>query len=177
MCVIPPSPDGRLLSGTLKDLIGASAEVAVAVRNVRIAALGSIAELLPGVQRCRLVVAHLDARALGMSGDVSEDGRMRLTELLAYARADQLEVRSAAAERWEPDLSLFRFHDSAHFDACLMGAHYLMPLDHGIDWPLTCAFSNRTAVARAEAHFESLWNAAHDVRTAVVEALEQCLCG
>ena len=176
MCVIPPSPDGRLLSGTLKDLVGASVEVAFAVRHVRIAALGSIAELLPGVQRCRLVVAHLDARALGISGNVNEDRRLRLAQLLEYACTDQLEVRSAAAERWEPDLSLFRFYGSKRFDACLMGAHYLMPLDHGIDWPLTCAFTNRTAVARAEAHFESLWNAAHDVRTAVVEALEQCLC-
>ena len=60
----------KVIYNSIKDLIGASTEVAFAVRHVRIAALASIAEMLPGVRRCRVAVRKPKAAERLKTSDV-----------------------------------------------------------------------------------------------------------
>lgn len=176
LLLVPPSDGGALLAGTLQDLIGASAEIAFAVTHVRLAALETVVPLLATLQRCRLVLAHFNATGLSVPAALSAQRRDGLRQLLQHAHNAHFEVRSAGAGRWEPDISLFRFAGDSEFSACALGAHYLLPIDGDIEWPLTCIFTRTMTVRRAYEHFESVWQAAHDVRPALISTLEQELC-
>jgi hypothetical protein len=174
--IIPPSPGGKLLARTMRELIAASTEIAFAVARVRLSALESIARMIPELERCRLVLAQFTASGLILPHDVIHDRRDGLLQLLEYARSERIEVRSAGASRWEPDFSLFRLRADGD-SVCMLGAHHLLPAENDIEWPLTCVLTQRSAVKRAHTHFESVWQSAHDVKPAIVGILEQELCG
>ena len=175
LLIVPPSDGGAALAGTLQDLIGASTEIALAVRHVRLSALERVVPLLPMLRRCRLILGHFSAAGNPVSATINDNRHDRLCQLLEHARSARFEVRSAGAGRWEPDFSLFHLAGHADFSACMFGAHYLLPLDE-IEWPLTCVFTRAGAVKQAHRHFEHLWAAAHDVRPALISTLEQELC-
>jgi hypothetical protein len=176
LVMISGASEPTMVEATMRDLLGASSDVSLAVARVRLPALRRIVDVLESVDRCRIALARLDLHALDGSARADGADGQALERLLAYARSGRLEVRSAGAVRWDPDFSLFRMRDRRCGTFCLFGAHYLAPPQPELDWPLTCLIARRAAVGRVAAHFESLWNAAHDALGPVMEALEQQLC-
>lgn len=174
--IIPGTGSADLLQMTMRELIAGSRDVAFAIERVRLPALHMVADILPTLERCRMTLARLDAHSLDAGGRGDAEHRHSLERLLEFARSGRLEIRSAGAIRWEPDFSLFHMNDPACGTFCLFGAHYLAPPHAGIDWPLTCVISRRSAVRRAVQHYESLWAAAHDALGAVTDTLERQLC-
>lgn len=177
LVVIPGTGSADLLQLTMRELIAGSRQVAFAVERVRLPALHMVADVLPGLERCRMTLARLDAHSLGAAAPSSAAHRDSLQRLLDFARSGRLEIRAAGALRWEPDFSLYSMNDPACGTFCMFGAHYLAPPHAGIDWPLTCVFSRRSAIRRAVQHYESLWAAAHDALGVVTDTLERQLCG
>lgn len=174
--MIPGTTSAALLQQTMRDLIGASVEVAFAVERIRLAALHVIADVLPTAQRCRITLARLDASTLDARAPQMDAHRRGIERLLAFARSGRLQIRAAGTVRWDPDFSLFRMRNTELGTLCLFGAHYLAPPHAGIDWPLTCVLARPAPVQRAVQHYESLWAAAHDALGPVTETLERQLC-
>lgn len=177
LVVIDGAAEPALMETTMRDLLASSSDVAFAVERVRLPALHRVVDLLERVERCRLTLARLDAHMLDAPSGITETNRRSIERLLAFASSGRLEVRSAGAMRWDPDFSLYQMADRRLGTFCLFGAHYLAPPHAGLDWPLTCLLTRRTAVQRVAAHFDEMWAAAHDVIGPVTDTLERQLCG
>lgn len=177
LVVISGAAEPELMESTMRDLLAASSDVALAVEHVRLPSLHRVIDVLEHVGHCRMALARLELHHLGVGPRPDGADRKGVERLLAYAASGRLEIRSAGAMRWDPDFSLFRMADRRCGTFCLFGAHYLAPPHPALDWPLTCLLTRRAAVRRVAAHFEQLWDAAHDVLGPVVESLERELCG
>ncbi len=176
LVVIAGASEPALMETTIRDLLAAAADAAIAVEHVRLPALQRVIDALEKVDRCRLILARLDVHMLDAPATTPDSNRQAVERLLTYASSGRLEIRSAGAIRWDPDFSLYRMRDGRLGTFCLFGAHYLAPPHQGIDWPLTCMLTRRTAVRRITTHFEEVWSAAHDVIRPVTETLERQLC-
>ena len=104
------------------ELLGGAIEARFAVSRIRLAALDLTAEEVSDVERCRVLLGHLDAGTLLDGVGEALGAAARLAVLLDWIRSGRLEVRSAGVGSWTPDFSVY---DPVHLGsvviACMAG--------------------------------------------------------
>jgi hypothetical protein len=178
---------GRLLSEC------SSAEIAVG--SIRLAVLDLTEHETRGVERCRILLGRLDARAL--SDAALSDARIedQLRALLGFLESGRVEIRSAGLGAWSPDFSIYRgraatcdragdagragagdgagYRGGAATGACLVGAHYFREPPSPNGPAFTALLTDAHSIATALARFEALWERSHDVLEPVVSAVHR----
>jgi hypothetical protein len=159
-------------------LLGAADAVAIAVAQVRLAAVDLTAAETGHVRQCRILLGRLDAGELTSLGTHADRMREQLGGLLRFLRSGRVQIRSAGMSAWLPDFSVYEGLPATNGDpdaVCIIGAHYfrVSPVAQGPAF--TCALTDAAAVARARRRFDELWEDAHDVHPAVVAAIEEIL--
>lgn len=163
----------------LRTLIGALLERAAtadfAISRLRLDGLDLGGPELERLQRCRVLLGRLDARALeemmgGGHGPARQHHLRTLGEFLASGR---VEVRAAGVVAWNPDFSILGHLDGAPADAvALVGAHYFLrpfPID-GV--ALTTLHTDPATIAHLQTRFDEIWEEGYDVGEVVRAALE-----
>jgi len=153
----------------LRDVIGrllaAASDASIAVTNVRLALVDLTAAETAGVQRCRILLGRLDARAFdGMAPTPA------LAPLLRFIMAPHVEIRSIGLSGWSPDFSIYRGlrgTEGPVGDALLVGAHYFREPPCNGGPALTCLLRDAPSIQLAQNRFERLWSDAYDVADTV----------
>lgn len=156
------------LRQTLGSLMATARTADFAIAHLRLGGLDLEPSEAGGLERCRVMIGHLDAASLLDSQD-ADTGRIAM--LLAFTRSGRLEMRTAPHHAWNPDFSIFRGLPGGG-SAVLLGAHYF-----GRPYPLfglafTCVMTQPAPVLACSRRFEGLWDAGYDVLPAVIDALE-----
>ncbi len=165
----------------LRNLIGALLARATtadfAISRMRLDGLDLGGGELSRIERCRVLLGRLDARALEelMGGDSHGPARHHhLRALREFLASGRVEVRAAGVVAWNPDFSILDgLHDAPAKAIALVGAHYFLrpfPID-GVAF--TMSITAPPAVARVRERFEELWDQGYDVGEVVRAALEQ----
>lgn len=161
----------------------------IAVAHIRLAALDLSDRETGHVQRCRILLGRLEARALigvgdgdilnasrlvgvvagDRSGIVVNDERMRT--LLTFLESGRVQVRSAGLGAWSPDFSVYRGLPDG--DACLLGAHYFREPPSIRGPSFTVLLKERPCIAMVGARFDALWETSHDVMEPIVSAMHR----
>lgn len=164
----------------LRDLIGgllARATTAdFAISRMRLDGLDLGGGELGGIQRCRVLMGRLDARALDELMGGNNPGSARLHHLQAlreFLASGRVEIRAAGVVAWNPDFSILDgLRDAPASAIALVGAHYFLrpyPIE-GV--ALTMMIRAPTAIGRLRARFDELWEEGYDVGEVVRAALD-----
>ncbi|MBW3553862.1 MAG: hypothetical protein KY466_10135 [Gemmatimonadetes bacterium] len=138
--------------------------------RIRLAALDLSAREVGGVERCRVLLGHLDAGTLAdMAEAVPVSARARLEVLASWAGSGRLEVRSAGIAGWTPDFSVFRGPP----DTALLGAHYFGSSHPSVGPSFTATLDDPASIGLMAARFDELWGPGHDVLPAIRDVLER----
>ena len=154
------------LRQTLGRLLATARTADLAINHIRLAVLDLTESEAGGLERCRVMLGHLDPTVL----DPAAGGPANIRVLRAFARSGRLEIRTAPHHVWNPDFSVFHGLPDGG-SAVLLGAHYF-----GRPYPLfglafTCLMTRPSAVRSCVRRFESLWNAGYDVLPVVIDTL------
>ena len=154
-------------------LLSRSRELNLAAWRIRLAGLHLSPEALLAVDRIRVVLGELDgqrlaAEAEGMALSARRSGTVQA--LLKLLMEDRLLVRAAPLGGWSPDFSLF--HGKGSPTTLLVGPHWMeRPFPHR--GPALASLHSGPEVTQVERRFEELWEAAHDVKAAVMRMLTE----
>jgi hypothetical protein len=161
------------LRAVLGRLLATAERADFAVMNVRLAGVDLTPGEAGGIRACRFLLGRLDAASLPQQGA----DPLRMRGLRALVAAGRIEIRSAGLASWTPDFSVFRGvpGNGDASDVCVIGAHYFGMPPAATGPSLTCILSGARAVALAARRFEALWERAHDVSTAVIDAIDRLL--
>lgn len=133
----------------------------IAVSHIRMTAVDLTDRETVSVTRARILLARLEARALGELGP--DHGPLR-----RFLESGRVQVRSAGIGAWTPDFSIYR--GSCAGDVCLVGAHWFRePVVPGPAF--TAVLTDPESVATALRRFDELWRRGHDVLEPVIAAL------
>jgi hypothetical protein len=154
-------------------LLAAAGEADLAITHVRLSAVDLTPAEAGGIRRCRFLLGRLEAAALAQIGDGA--ARSHLVTLRDLLRSGRVEIRSAGLGVWLPDFSVYRGLPRGAFDGdtCIIGAHYFRAPHSALGPSLTCVTRRPEAVLLATRRFAELWQQAHDVRPAVMHAIER----
>lgn len=144
----------------------------IAIAHLRLAGLDLTPSETSTIERCRVLLGHLDACSLLDTPDGSAARSERAALLGAFARSGRLEIRTAPHYLWTPDFSVFAGLPQGRCVA-LVGAHYF-----GRPYPLfgaafTCVLTSSEAVGSCSDRFNTLWAAGYDVLPVVIDSLER----
>lgn len=161
---------------SLRQIIGrllASAQMAdIAIAHLRLAGLDLTPLEIAGLQRCRVMLGHLDASSLLDTARLSNEGHERPEVLRSFARSGRLEIRTAPHHVWTPDFSVFEGLPGNQCVA-LVGAHYFDRPYPRFGLAFTSVLTTGAAVHACRTRFDELWDAGYDVLTVVVDTLER----
>jgi hypothetical protein len=155
---------------TLGQLLARAKTADIAIAHLRVVGLDLTPSESGGLERCRVMVGHLDASVLFDAG-VDDDMHERLMLLLRFARSGRLEMRTAPHHAWNPDFSIFSGLPGDR-QAALIGAHYFGRPYPRFGLALTCVLDAPRALECCTARFDELWSAGYDVLPVVIETLE-----
>lgn len=155
------------LRHTLGNLMASAATADFAIAHLRLAGLDLQPFEVDGLERCRVMIGHLDAAAL-LAGDAADPAR--IGTLAAFAASGRLEMRTAPHHAWNPDFSVFRGLP-AGAAAVLLGAHYFGRPYPRFGLAFTCVLTQPAAIRACGRRFEELWDAGYDVLPAVIDTL------
>lgn len=157
---------------TLGRLLACARTADIAISHLRLAGLDLTPSEAGGLERCRVMIGHLDAAALLDSAHDSAMGRDRLRLLSAFAASGRLEMRTAPHHTWTPDFSVFEGirPDRA---AALVGAHYFGRPYPRFGLAFTCVLTQPHAVQTCRARFAQLWTAGYDILPVVTDTLHR----
>lgn len=148
----------------------ASAEAAdFAIGHLRIAGLDLTASEAGRLERCRVMIGHVDAAVLF---DDAGKGRDRIQLLRAFAASSRLEMRTAPHHAWNPDFSVFSGLPGGR-SVALLGAHYFGRPYPRFGLAFTCVMAQKTAVRACATRFEQLWSAGYDILPVVLDTLDR----
>ncbi len=157
-------PDLRVRFGLLAR---ESAEITVAARHIRLAAVDLGAEEAQGLARIRVVLSELSAGTFRSEAEtVMADPRRRAVaeRLHGLLASGALEARVAPMTFWTPDFAVF--HRDARPFAAVFGLHWFQqPFPHS--GPAFATVCGRTGAEHGARRFAELWSSAHDVTEAV----------
>jgi hypothetical protein len=166
-------PPLRTLIGTL---LARATTAEFAISRMRLDGLDLGGGELSRIQRCRVLLGRLDARALEelMGGDHHGPARRHhLRALREFLSSGRVEVRASGVIAWNPDFSILGgLHDAPAEAVALVGAHYFLrpfPID-GV--ALTTMITAPGTVDRVRTRFEELWEEGYDVGDVVRAALD-----
>jgi hypothetical protein len=163
------TPPLRLRVGRL---LAEADEAAFALTRVRLAVLDLGDEELGSLQRCRVLLGHLDATILHDAPDSA--GRRAITpafgRLLRFAASGRLEVRSAGLAGWTPDFAVVRRGPES---TALLGAIQFGNPELLTGPAFTAVVSDADAAALLRLRFDELWRGSHDVLPAIRQVLER----
>ncbi len=154
-------------------LLSRSRQLSLAAWRIRLAGLHLSPEALLSVEHIRVVVGELDgqrlaAEAEGMALSARRSGTVEA--LLKLLMEDRLLIRAAPLGGWSPDFSLF--HGKGSPTTLLVGPHWMeRPFPHR--GPALASLHSGPEVTQVERRFEELWEAAHDVKAAVMRMLTE----
>ena len=153
-------------------LLSECSRAEIAVGSIRLAVLDLTEQETRGVERCRILLGRLEARAL--SDLALSDARVedQLHALLAFLESGRVEIRSAGLGAWSPDFSIYRARAAAS-GTCLVGAHYFREPPAPGGPAFTALLTDAHSIATALARFEALWERSHDVLEPVVSAVHR----
>jgi hypothetical protein len=166
-------------------LLAACTTADIAVGHIRLAALDLSIPETERVERCRILLGRLEARALTGFGDADVlSGRRsiddaaasapideRMRTLLVFLESGRVQIRSAGLGAWSPDFSVY--HGVPDGDVCLLGAHYFRepPSTNGPSF--TALLKDPRCIAMVGARFDALWQRSHDVLEPIVSAVHR----
>lgn len=159
------------LRQTLGRLLASARTADLAIAHLRLGGLDLSPSEAGGLQRCRVMLGHLDAATLLGAPDDSS-GRAYLQILAAFVASGRLELRTAPHHTWNPDFSIFRGLP-ADRSVCLVGAHYF-----GRPYPrfgigFTGIMTHPGAVQLCARRFEELWEAGYDILPVVADTIHR----
>jgi hypothetical protein len=173
---------------TLRERIGRllseCSRAEIAVGSIRLAVLDLTEQETRGVERCRILLGRLEARALSDLALSDANLEDQLRALLAFLESGRVEIRSAGLGAWSPDFSIYRGRAAASDGAgyrgrapasgtCLVGAHYFREPPSPGGPAFTALLTDAHSIATALARFEALWERSHDVLEPVVSAVHR----
>jgi hypothetical protein len=164
-------PPLRALIGAL---LGRATTADFAISRMRLDGLDLGGGELDRLQRCRVLLGRLDARALEelMGGGHGPARQQHLRALGEFLASGRVEVRAAGVVAWNPDFSILSHLDGAPANAvALVGAHYFLrpyPID-GV--ALTTMHTTPASIAQLQARFDEIWEEGYDVGEVVRAAL------
>jgi hypothetical protein len=165
------SPDDfRSLFG---HLLLRSRTVDTAIHRVRLSAVDLSQRELTPLRRLRVLVAEANAQTVeGEAYALAADSQKRaaLARILGLLQRGVMEIRSAPLGGWSPDFSVFS--DESGPQSLLLGIHWFRrPYPHrGPAWAACFGAGEAT---RAQARFDEIWSAAHDIGPAVQRLMER----
>jgi hypothetical protein len=174
--------DGRTGPGAraaLGGLLARSTTADLAVGRVRLAAIDFRDADLASLDRCRVVLGQLDVHALidaAESATRSPVAGANVAVLRRFIGTGRLELRSAGASRWRPDLCVLRGAGLRRFSVgCELSivGHLGIGLDAERGSSLTCLLAGEDACRVTAGAFDRLWADAHDVLDVVAETLDR----
>jgi len=157
---------GRLLRGAHR------ADFAVA--RIRIAGIDLDDDEIGNLDRCRVLVAHLNADTLAEAADAGmlrPEHRRNVAVLLRFLDSGRLQLRAAGPGAWVPDFSVMH----GDHDTLILGAHYFGKPYLAVGPSFTCFTDKIHAVHGAARRFEELWQDGRDVLPAIRGTLEWAL--
>jgi hypothetical protein len=157
------------LRQTLGSLMATARTADFAIAHFRLAGLDLTPSEAGGLERCRVMIGHLDAASLLDSQDADS---ARIQMLIAFARSGRLEMRTAPHHAWNPDFSVFRGLPDGG-SAVLLGAHYFGKPYPRFGLAFTCVMTQLAPVLACSRRFNDLWDAGYDVLPTIVDALER----
>ncbi|MGQ0813566.1 MAG: hypothetical protein ACT4O1_03785 [Gemmatimonadota bacterium] len=157
------------LRQTLSSLITTARTADFAIAHLRLAGLDLKPSETDDLERCRVMIGHLDAAVLF---DAVGPGPAHFEVLAAFAQSGRLEMHTAPHHAWNPDFSIFRDLPNGG-DAALLGAHYFGRPYPRFGLAFTCVMTQSAAVRACTRRFEELWAAGYDVLPVVIDALER----
>lgn len=153
---------------TLGRLLASARTADLAIAHLRLAGL----DLTPGeagsLERCRLMIGHLDAAMLYDGAGAPA----RLALLRGFAASGRLELRTAPHHSWNPDFSVFRGLP-ADRSVALVGAHYFQRPYPRFGLAVTGVFTGDGEVRLCSRRFDQLWDAGYDILPVVIETLDR----
>jgi hypothetical protein len=154
---------------TLGTLLTRATTADIAIAHLRLAGLDLGAAEVGSIQRCRVMLGHLDAAVL-----LDGSPRDQLSVLASFALSGRLEMRTAPHHTWNPDFSVFDgLPDKTA--AALLGAHYFGRPYPRFGLAFTAISTQPNAVWICRRRFEELWQAGYDVLPVVTETLSRLI--
>lgn len=163
-------PDFRTVYGRLARK---AHRIDVAIRKIRLAGVSLGREELGAPATIRLILAEIDVLTMASEAEslaARPSGRWRLELIIRLLETGALDVRSAPLGGWAPDFTVFSGTESAHFT--LVGPHWFeRPYPHR--GPAVAAVHRGAGARRLARRFRQIWEDAHDVRTPLLETLQE----
>lgn len=163
------TPPLRLRVGRL---LAEADEAVFALARVRLAVLDLGDEELGSLQRCRVLLGHLDATILHDASDSASRRSLAPSfgRLLRFAASGRLEVRSAGLAGWTPDFAVVRRGPKS---TALLGAIQFGNPELLTGPTFTAVVTDTDAATLLRLRFDELWHGSHDVLPAIRQVLER----
>ena len=160
------------LRETLGRLLASARTADIAITHLRLAGLDLSPSEAGGLERCRVLLGHMDATVLFDAGSGPAATHQHLALLHAFAKSGRLEIRTAPHHVWNPDFSVFSGL-GGNGRAALVGAHYFGRPYPRYGLAFTCVLTSDGAVHACARRFAELWAAGYDVLPVVIDTLER----
>jgi len=165
-------PDFRTVYGRLAR---EAHRIDVAIRKIRLSGVSLGREELGAPAGIRLILAEIDVLAMASEAEslaARPNGRWRLKLIIEMLETGALDVRSAPLGGWAPDFSIFSGSELPH--STLVGPHWFeRPYPHR--GPALASVHQGEGARRLARRFHQLWEEAHDVRSPLLETLQEGL--
>ncbi len=165
-------PDFRTVYGRLAR---EAHQIDVAIRKIRLSGVSLGREELGAPSRIRVILAEIDILTMASEAEslaARPNGRWRLKLIIEMLETGTLDVRSAPLGGWAPDFSVFSGGELPW--STLVGPHWFeRPYPHR--GPALASVHHGEGARRLARRFHHLWEDAHDVRTPLVETLQDGL--
>jgi len=156
-------------------LLVENTQLDTAILRVRLSGVDLSAKEARGLERLRILVAHVNAQTLEEEAYallMDPQRRETLARVEGLLRSGRMELRSAPLAGWSPDFSVFSGPRGPA--ALLLGLHWIQrPFPHrGPAW--LASFGPEEA-RQGKRRFDELWSGAHEIGPAILKLLERAV--